>query len=118
MNHRKDLSIVIVNYNTASFTAQCLDSVSEYPPTCSCEIVVVDNASHDDSVERLEAQYPHIKLIRSSENIGIAGGNNLGIRASSGRFVLLLNNDTLVLPWTLDRLVYFLDQSSRSQPGY
>jgi N-acetylglucosaminyl-diphospho-decaprenol L-rhamnosyltransferase len=109
MNRHIDLSIVIVNYNTADFTAQCLDSIAANPPAGSYEIVVVDNASSDGSADRLEAQYPFIKLMRSSENKGIAGGNNLGIQASSGRFILLLNNDTLVLPGALDRVINFLD---------
>jgi N-acetylglucosaminyl-diphospho-decaprenol L-rhamnosyltransferase len=110
MNHQVDLSIVIVNYNTANYTAQCLDSIAQHAPNCGYEIVVVDNASTDDSADRLEANYPQVKLVRSRENRGIAGGNNMGIRAGSGRYVLLLNNDTLVLPGTLNRVVTFLDE--------
>lgn len=110
MNDSIDLTIVIVNYNTSDYTAQCLDSIAKYPPGCSYEIVLVDNASTDGSPDRLIADYPYIKLVRSAENRGIAGGNNLGIRAGSGRFVLLLNNDTLVLPGTLDRVITFLEE--------
>ncbi len=110
MKNQVDLTIVIVNYNTPDYTAQCLDSIAEHPPHCSYEIVVVDNASTDGSPDWLAAHYPHIKLVHSPENRGIAGGNNLGIRAGSGRYVLLLNNDTLVLPGALDRVVTFLNE--------
>lgn len=102
------LSIVIVNYNTREFTAQCLDSIYQSPPSVSFEIVLVDNASSDGSPEYLEANYPQVKLIRSPHNVGIAGGNNLGIKAACGRFILLLNNDTIVLPGSIDRTVKFL----------
>lgn len=109
MSPPPDVSVVIVNYNTADFTAQCLDSLRAAPPQASLEIVVVDNASVDDGPDRLAAAYPEIQLIRSPRNVGIAGGNNLGIRATIGRYVLLLNNDTLVMPGNIDRLVAFLD---------
>lgn len=104
-----DLSIVIVNFNTPDYTAQCLDSLRRNPARASCEIIVVDNASTDDGVERLTKSYPEIRLVRSDTNRGIAGGNNLGIRAGTGKYVLLLNNDTLVLRGTLDRVIQFLD---------
>ncbi len=104
-----ELSVVIVNYNTPDYTAQCLESLRQNPPSVSHEIVAVDNASTDDSVVRLTRAYPEVCLVRSDANRGIAGGNNMGIRASTGKYVLLLNNDTLVLPGMLDRVVEFLD---------
>jgi hypothetical protein len=109
MSQSPDISIVIVNYNAYDYTAQCLASIFEHPPQVSFEIVVVDNASADDSAGRLERDFPQIELVRSPENRGIAGGNNLGIRSGTGRFVLLLNNDTIVLPGVLDRVSKFLD---------
>ncbi len=105
-----DLSIVIVNYNTPDYTAKCVDSVLQNPPSASYEIVLVDNASSDASADRLAQRYPTIKIIYSPKNTGIAGGNNLGIRASEGRRILLLNNDTIVLPGVLDSAMRFLDQ--------
>jgi len=109
MEDQIDLSIVIVNFNTSDYTIQCLDSIAENPPECNYEIVVVDNASTDGSADRLEEQYNYILLIRSPNNRGIAGGNNLGIKASSGRYVLLLNNDTIVNSRSLNAMVEFLD---------
>ncbi len=104
-----DMSVVIVNYNTRDYTAQCVDSVLKNPPQCSYDIVVVDNASTDGSADWLAEHYPTVQLVRSRRNTGIAGGNNLGILATAGRYVLLLNNDTLVLPNVLDRAVGFLE---------
>lgn len=109
MNQSPDISIVMVNYNQPEYTAQCLDSIYKHPPQTSYEIVLVDNASTDGSADRLEAQYPRLNLIRSEVNGGIAGGNNLGIRAAQGRYILLLNNDTLVIPGTIDQTVAFLE---------
>jgi N-acetylglucosaminyl-diphospho-decaprenol L-rhamnosyltransferase len=103
------LSIVIVNYNTKSYTAQCLDSIYQDPPRSKFETILVDNASSDDSAEWLKSRYPQVLLVKSERNNGIAGGNNLGIRASRGRYVLLLNNDTLVKPGALDLTVQFLE---------
>ena len=108
MLEQADITIVIVNYNTPKFTIQCLDSIFSSPPVARCEIVVVDNASSDGSADLLESMYDCIQLVRSSTNRGIAGGNNLGIRAGSGRYVLLLNNDTVVLPGMIDRAFEFL----------
>ncbi len=109
MNDQPDVSIIIVNYNTRELTAQCIDSILAGRPQASFEIVVVDNASSDGSADWLEARYPHILLVRSSRNLGVAGGNNQGMRASRGRYVLLLNSDALVLPGAIDRAVEFLD---------
>jgi hypothetical protein len=103
-----EITIVIVNYNAYKYTAQCLDSLFQHPSEATCEIVVVDNASVDGSDEALEAAYPAICVVHSPENRGIAGGNNIGIQAGSGRFVLLLNNDTIVLRGSIDLAVEFL----------
>jgi GT2 family glycosyltransferase len=104
-----DLTIVIVNYNTASYTSQCIDSIYNNVPQVSFEIALVDNASLDNSADLLEKKYPNVILVRSQKNLGIAGGNNLGIRAGSGKFVLLLNNDTIVLPGSIDCVINFLE---------
>ncbi len=109
MDPKPEVSIVLVNYNQPEYTAQCLDSIYQHPPESSYEIILVDNASADGSPDWLEAHYPQVRLIRSPANLGIAGGNNLGIFASRGRYILLLNNDTLVLPGNIDRAVHFLD---------
>lgn len=110
MNEPPEVSIVLVNYNQLAYTAQCLESLFAAPPQVSFEVVLVDNASHDGSAEELERRFPQVKLVRSPVNRGIAGGNNLGIRAGNSRYVLLLNNDTLVTPGSIDRAAAYLDE--------
>lgn len=90
------LSIVIVNYNGKEFFDGCLRSIAEYVPF-EHEVIVVDNASSDGSVEYLRSAYPEVRLIESGCNLGFAGGNNLGARSAKGKYLLLLNNDTLLL---------------------
>ncbi len=109
MQSTPDISIVIVNYNDAFHTAQCLDSIYATPPRAPFEIILVDNASQDGSANVIEEKYPPVKLVRSQVNGGIAGGNNLGIRSGTGRYVLLLNNDTVVLPGMIDCSMDYLE---------
>jgi N-acetylglucosaminyl-diphospho-decaprenol L-rhamnosyltransferase len=96
MQVKPSLSIVIVNYNGLRFLDECLGSIAQYVQ-CSHEVILVDNASADGSVQHLEANYPHVHLIKSAVNAGFTGGNNIGVRAASGELVLLLNNDTKLL---------------------
>ena len=76
----------------------------------ACEVIVVDNASTDGSADLIAVEFPEVKLIRNRDNVGFARGNNQGIRVSQGRYVLLLNSDTLVKPDALTQLVAFMDQ--------
>ncbi len=89
------LSVVIVNYNGISFLSNCLESLQAHLPE-SAEVIIVDNASQDDSVAWLEKHHAWVKLIRSAQNLGFAGGNNLGVQSARGEYLLLLNNDTVV----------------------
>jgi GT2 family glycosyltransferase len=102
------LSIIIVNYNGREHLENCLSSLAQHPPTTPHETVVVDNASTDDSVQAVHRS-PGVRLVALDQNVGFSRGNNAGIRASVGELVLLLNNDTLVRPGALDRLVARLD---------
>jgi GT2 family glycosyltransferase len=98
-----EISIVIVNYNGLHHLEECLASVyaQEYR---DFEVVMVDNASADGSVEFTRARFPQVKLILSGSNLGFAGGNNLGFKHCAGRQVLLLNNDTRMEPGCLAEL--------------
>lgn len=109
MKTEPKVSIVLVNYNQREYTAQCLDSIRSAQLAVSHEVVLVDNASCGDDADWLGERYPEIVLVRSTENRGIAGGNNLGIRAGHSRYVLLLNNDTIVLPGSIEAAAHFLD---------
>jgi GT2 family glycosyltransferase len=102
----KSVAIVILNWNGAQDTLACLNSLEElqYP----AHVIVVDNASSDDSISRLRAAHPDLDLIVNTSNAGFGAGNNLGIRRaleSGADFVWLLNNDTSVLPQTLTALM-------------
>ena len=90
-----DVTIVIVSYNVRYFLEQCIHSVRVATDTLRAEIIVVDNASSDDSVAYLRAQ-PDVRTIANEDNVGFARANNQGIRQARGRYVLLLNPDTLV----------------------
>src|SRR5580698_3467772 len=108
-----DISIVIVAWNAKHYLELCLESLAAAPPRRSMEIIVVDNASADGTAEMIEAQFPYVKLIRSSENLGFAKGNNVGIRQCRGRYIALVNPDVIVFPGCLDALSDFLDQNPK-----
>lgn len=90
------LSIIIVNYNGKKYLRDCLESIKRHV-TVDHEVIMVDNASIDGSCEYLQEFFPEIKLIVSEKNLGFAGGNNIGGRQASGEYILLLNNDTVLL---------------------
>lgn len=91
-----DLSIIIVNYNGRRFLKECLDSIGQFADVTH-EIIIVDNASLDGSVEFLKRDFPGVKVIAGKENIGFGRANNTGAQLATGRFILLLNNDTKLL---------------------
>lgn len=105
-----DLSIVIVNYNTPRLTIDCIQSILDANLNIQYETYVVDNASSDDSVEQLKEAFPQeITLIANKQNVGFSKANNQAIKACKGRYVLLLNSDTIVHSDTLDTMVQFMD---------
>ena len=104
-----DTSIVIVSWNTRDILRDCLRSVCDDAGPVSCEIIVVDNASADDSVEMVRREFPHVRLIENVENRGFASANNQGIAVATGRYVLLLNSDTIVLDGAIAKTVAFAD---------
>lgn len=103
------LSVVIVNYNVKAYLHQCLHSVERALTSMSAEIIVVDNASSDGSVEELTDAFPSVRFIANKENLGFAKANNLAIREAKGEYVLLLNPDTVVGGEVLDECVTFMD---------
>ncbi|MGE5297471.1 MAG: glycosyltransferase family 2 protein [Solirubrobacterales bacterium] len=105
-----DLSILIVTWNTRDILLECLESIGQHAPQRAYEIIVVDNASTDGTVESLR-RFPEIRVIANSRNCGFAAGNNQGLQASSGRYVLLLNPDTIVHPRSLEALCDFMDRN-------
>src|SRR5208282_5049611 len=108
-----DISVVIVAWKAKRYLELCLESLAEAPPRRSMEIIVVDNASADGTAEMVEARFPGVKLIRSSENLGFAKGNNVAIRQCCGRYIALVNPDVIVFPGCLDALADFLEANPK-----
>ncbi|MFC5413096.1 glycosyltransferase family 2 protein [Larkinella bovis] len=99
------VSLITINYNQAAVTCQLLESTRrlKYP---RFEVIVVDNASKEDPTDRIvKGRYPNVKVVRSSENLGFSGGNNLGMQHARGAYFFFLNNDTEVTPDLLDQLL-------------
>lgn len=105
--HRLDVSILVVNWNTAAFLSRCLESLRA--ASLPHEVIVVDNASTDDSVEMVRRDHPGVRLLALDRNVGFSAGNNRAMEAAAGRYLLLLNPDTEVRPGALEDLVAFLD---------
>lgn len=97
----KLLSVIIVSFNTRDVTRECLNRVLAYGSGIDMEVIVVDNASTDGSAGMVAEEFPQITLLTCEKNLGFAGGNNVGIRAAAGRFLLLLNSDAYLFPDTL-----------------
>lgn len=102
------VSIVIVSWNTAELLVSCLTSIAR-GTTVAHEVLVVDNASSDDSCDRVRREFPRVRLLLLGANSGFARASNAGLDAASGRFLLLLNPDTEVRAGAVDALVTFLD---------
>ena len=103
------LSVVIVNYNVRHFLEQCLHSVINASKKTEVEVFVVDNHSVDGSCAMVAEKFPTVKLIENKENVGFAKANNQAIRISKGKYVLLLNPDTVVEEDTFEKVIEFMD---------
>ncbi len=110
-----DVSIVLVSYNTSSLTRAALDSVLSETHDTSYEVIAVDNASNDDSAAMLAAHPVQARTFALHENIGFARANNLAARHARGRYILLLNPDTVVLDGAIDKLVAFARTTPKSR---
>ncbi len=109
-----DVSVVIVSWNTRDFTLACLASLPAAAASLGWEAWVVDNASADDSVAAIRREHPGTRIIANGTNLGFAAANNQGIVACRGRYVLLLNSDTVMPPGSLQSLVAFADAHPRA----
>jgi len=106
------VSVIIVSWNAREYLRQCLASLSSEACRHPMEIIVVDNASSDGSVECVKKQYPHVRLIQNMANLGFARANNLGISASTGRYLCFVNSDVKVLKDCISRLVDYCEGHS------
>lgn len=104
------VTIVIVNWNTRDLLCDCLGSIDRHAGELAVETIVIDNHSADDSVPMVRREFPHVRLIVNADNRGFAAANNQGIAIARGRYVLLLNSDTVVLDRAIERSVRFADE--------
>ncbi len=112
--NRPKLSIVIVSFNTAKLTIDCIKSIYKHTKNLDFEVVVVDNGSSDKSLKELKKlSYLNLKIIESKTNLGFGQGNNLGIKSSSGQYILLLNSDTLLVMDILKDMVDWMDKNPK-----
>lgn len=104
------LSISIVNWNRRELLRQCLRSIDEHAGALPRETFVVDNGSTDGSREMVRGEFPRVRLIENAENLGYGRAHNQAMRRASGRFLFLMNNDIVLLPGTVSRLVEYLER--------
>ncbi len=104
-----DVSVIILNWNTRKLLQECLQTLTHPQIGVDVEVIVVDNASSDDSRDMVRRDFPQVTLIANPMNIGFGAGNNVGIPASTGRYVLFLNSDTQVTEGALKAMVDYAD---------
>ena len=109
-----ELSVVIVAWNSGSDLVNCVRSLHENPPSVPWEAIVVDNGSSDGSIESVRSEFPATRLLANRHNRGLAAGNNQGIQASRGAFVLISNPDVLYSPGSVDALLELMHRRSRA----
>ena len=110
---RKDITIIIVNYNVKEFLANCLKSVQKASESLNTEIFVVDNASSDGSIPFLKERFKEVTFIENEENLGFGKANNQAIQMASGKYTLLLNPDTVIQEDTLDVLAEYMSKHQK-----
>lgn len=106
-----DFSVIIVNYKVKHFLDQCLHTVLKASVECNAEIIVVDNNSCDGSVQLVQEKFPSVQLIENTENVGFSRANNQALKCAKGKYILLLNPDTVVEEDTFTKVIAFMDKT-------
>ncbi|MCR5470709.1 MAG: glycosyltransferase family 2 protein [Prevotella sp.] len=109
MHQEYKLSIITVNYNGLQDTCELIDSITFTDDT---EVIVVDNASKRNEASVIQERYPQIKVIKSEQNLGFAGGNNIGIKQAKGKYLFLVNNDAVFKDYNIQALIDRIESSS------
>lgn len=104
-----DVSIILVNFNTCQLTIDAINSVYQFTNRISFEIIVVDNNSKDNSIEKIEKLFPNVKTIKNKKNIGFGRANNIGIKVAKGNYIFLLNTDTYLLNNAIEIFYDFME---------
>jgi len=112
-----DLSFIIVNYNTTALTLACIGSVYRFTKDNTFEVILIDNASADRSILEVKALYPDVIFLELSENVGFGGANNLGIAHANGKYLFLLNSDTLLTSDAASVFFKFMEEERHKQVG-
>jgi len=103
-----EVSIITINYNGLEDTCELIETI---PFNDNLEVIVVDNASKNQEADTISQRYPQVKVIKSERNIGFAGGNNLGIQAAHGKYLFLINNDTIFKEFNIQTLIDKMEPS-------
>ncbi len=106
------ISIILVNYNGIDVLPDCLSSIEKFIPEHNYEIILVDNASEDSSIDFITQNFPHINLIELSKNIGFGAGNNAGVKVAKGEFLFLLNTDTILTNNIFPHIIELMSRNS------
>ena len=104
-----DISVIIVNWNTKALLLDCVASLYQATRESSLEIIVVDNASTDGSIDALRNSFPQVQIIMNEDNLGFAKANNIGIKKAQGRYVCLVNSDVKALEGVLDKMRLYME---------
>ena len=113
MNEKIDLSIIIVNFNTKNLLRDCLNSIKRSEINYSLEIIVVDNKSKDNSSLMVKKEFKEVTLIENNDNLGFSKANNKAVKKAHGRYILLLNPDTIVPKDTLQVMMDFMKKNKK-----
>jgi GT2 family glycosyltransferase len=105
-----ELSIITINYNGLKDTCELIETI---PSNDNLEVIVVDNATQKQEADIISQRFPYVKVIKSDKNLGFAGGNNLGIKAAQGRYLFLVNNDTIFKDFNIQALINRAESSDK-----
>ena len=112
-----DVSTIVVSYNTRELTKNCLESVFGKTAGVDFEVIVVDNASADGSAAMIAGSFPEVKLVESSRNLGFAAANNLAFKRATGKYIFLLNPDTILLNNAIRLFYDFMESRKHDRVG-
>jgi GT2 family glycosyltransferase len=116
-NYSHDASVIIVSFNTKDILRECLETVERESDGLRIETLVVDNHSSDGSAEMVESEFPRVRVLRSTINLGFGAANNLAIQAAGGRYVILLNSDAFLCPGSLRLAISHMDLHPQAALG-